>query len=176
LAPVVRDGGGFEAIYGEHFGFVWRCLRGLGVQEASLDDAAQDVFVIVHRKLCDFRGDSTLRTWLYGIVRNVAMNQRRSVYRRGPTEELGPDVPAHGPRPDEHAQDREAADFVRGFLERTSQKKRELFVLAILEQMSIPEVAEALSIPLNTAYTRLRDVRSEFRKAMQQVRQEGGAS
>lgn len=170
MAPVVRDGTGFEAIYGEHFGFVSRCLRGLGVMEANLDDAVQDVFMIVHRRLPEFRGDSMLRTWLYGIVRNVAANHRRAARRVTSVQALDArieeELETTESGPDERAQIRQAADFVHAFLESISEKKRELFVLAVLEQMSIPEVAEALGIPLNTAYTRLRLVRGDFRAAM----------
>lgn len=166
MAPVVRDGAGFEAIYGEHFAFVWRCLRGLGVPEAALDDAAQDVFVIVHRRLSEFRGDSTLRTWLYAIVRNVASNARRSLRRKGELAELPNDAVATSGDPLQNAQDQQAARFVQSFLERIGDKKRELFVLAVLEQMSVPEVAEALGVPLNTAYTRLRAVRADFQAAL----------
>ena len=166
MAPVVRDGTGFEAIYSEHFAFVWRCLRGLGVAEAVLDDAAQDVFVIVHRRLAEFRGDSTMRTWLYGIVRNVASNARRSQGRKGELLPTPHDVIATTGDPQQRAQDQEAARFVQSFLEGVDAKKRELFVLAVLEQMSIPEVAEALGVPLNTAYTRLRSVRLDFQAAL----------
>ena len=169
MAPVVRDGTGFEAIYSEHFAFVWRCLRGLGVPEAALDDAAQDVFVIVHRRLPEFRGDSTLRTWLYGIVRNVASNTRRAHRRKGDHEELPHDAAATTGDPHQRAQDQEAARFVQSFLAGVGEKKRELFVLAVLEQLSVPEAAEALGIPLNTAYTRLRVVRMEFQAALAQA-------
>ena len=168
MAPVVRDGTGFEAIYSEHFAFVWRCLRGLGVPEAGLDDAAQDVFVIVHRRLSEFRGESTLRTWLYAIVRNVASNARRSQRRKGELAELPVDAAASSGDPLQSAQDQQAARFVQSFLEAVGDKKRELFVLAVLEQLSVPEVAEALGIPLNTAYTRLRAVRQDFQAALAQ--------
>ena len=67
----------FERVYAEHFDFVWRCLQGLGVSASLLDDAAQDVFVVVHRRLPGYEGRSSLRTWLYGVVRNVAFKQRR---------------------------------------------------------------------------------------------------
>jgi RNA polymerase sigma-70 factor, ECF subfamily len=168
LAPVVHDGTGFEAIYSEHFAFVWRCLRGLGVAESALDDAAQDVFVIVHRRLAEFRGESTMRTWLYGIVRNVASNARRSHRRKGDHDELPHDAAATSGDPLKRAQDEQAARFVQSFLARVGEKKRELFVLAVLEQVSVPEAAEALGIPLNTAYTRLRAVRAEFQAALAQ--------
>jgi len=160
----------FKTIYTTYFGFVWRCLQGYGVPTAALDDAAQDVFVIVHRRLGDFRGDSTLRTWLYSIVRNVAANRRRSEKRRGSLAALKEDVPCSDSGPIEYVQQREAVDFVRCFLAKIDDKKRDVFILALLEGMTIPEVAETLNIPLNTAYTRLRSVRLEFRRALQNRR------
>jgi RNA polymerase sigma-70 factor (ECF subfamily) len=157
---------GFAAIYKDYFPFVWRCLRALGVAGAALDDAAQEVFVVVHRRLPEFRGESSLRTWLYAIVRNIAANQRRGAQRGALQAELDPQLPSRAPDPCEHAQDREAADFVQGFLATLDDKKRDVFVLALLEQLAVPEVAETLGIPLNTAYTRLRSVRIELRRAL----------
>jgi len=58
----------FETVYQHHFDFVWRSLRRLGVQEGTIDDAAQDVFVIAHQRLSTFRGDSSVKTWLFGIA------------------------------------------------------------------------------------------------------------
>lgn len=157
----------FDQIYVQEFPFVWRCLRGLGVRDSELDDAAQDVFVTVHRRLSTFRGESTIRSWLFGIVRNVAFKHRRRLARKPTTAQvLAPEPPHLGPSPLERAQSNEAAAFVRTFLEQLNEKKREVFVLAVLEETNIPEVALALSIPLNTAYTRLRSVRSDFQKAL----------
>lgn len=158
----------FDALYTAHFNFVWRCLRGLGVAETMLDDAAQDVFVVVHRRLPEFRGEASITTWLYAIVRHVAANQRRSTSRKGMPAELDPALPCASAGPAELAQDAEAARFVTAFLGRLDQQKRELFVLAVLEELPIPEVAEVLAIPLNTAYTRLRRVRAEFRRALEE--------
>ena len=158
----------FESAYADLFPFVWRCLRGLGVPDAGLDDAAQEVFIVVHRRLAEFRGTSTLRTWVYGIVRNIASNQRRALRRRGATAALDERLPSLAATPIEAAQDAEAAAFVQLFLESLEPKKRDVFLLALMEEMSIPEVAEALSIPLNTAYTRLRLVRADFQRALAQ--------
>ena len=157
----------FDDIYNRNFDFVWRCLRGLGVPAAALDDAAQDVFLVVHRQLAGFRGQSSPRTWLFGIARNVAANHRRRARRKqAPLQPLG-EEPAHAaPGPHEHAEDAEAATFVADFLGGLDRKKRDLFILAVLEEMTMPEVAAALSIPLNTAYTRLRRVRAAFEKAL----------
>ena len=73
---------------------------------------------------------------------------------------------AHGPGPDEHAQDREAAAFVQAFVATLDEDKRALFFLALLEEIPIPEVAATLGIPLNTAYTRVRRLRLEFQQAL----------
>jgi RNA polymerase sigma-70 factor (ECF subfamily) len=157
----------FDEVYAEHFAFVWRCLRSLGVPLGALDDAAQDVFVIVHRQLAGFRGESSLQTWLFGITRKVAFNHRRGVDRKQtPLEPLGDEHVQSGPTPIEHAQDREAATFVEGFMGTLDDERRELFLLAVLEEMAIPEVAAALEIPLNTAYTRLRRLRADFQRAL----------
>jgi RNA polymerase sigma-70 factor, ECF subfamily len=173
LALAATDGGSretqplvFEAIYAEHFSFVWRCLRALGVPTPLLDDAAQEVFLGVHRGLATFRGDSAVRTWLYGIVRNVAHKQRRTLARRG-TSALETEPVAASMGPAEQAQDAQAAAFVRHFLVSLDEKKRDVFLLAMLEELSIPEVAQIVGAPLNTIYTRLRSARAEFRAALE---------
>jgi RNA polymerase sigma-70 factor (ECF subfamily) len=156
----------FEVLYAAHFGFVWRCLRGLGVAQGMLDDAAQEVFVVVHRRLPDFRGESALRSWLYGIVRNVASNQRRSERRRPLFASLDEqDEPSTG-GPHETLEELEATRFVQHFLQLLGEKQREIFVLILLEGLSVPEAAEALAVPLNTAYSRLRAVRLAFQRAL----------
>lgn len=155
----------FDTVYAELFPFVWRCLRGLGVPDGSLDDACQDVFLVVHRRLREFSGKASVRTWLYGIVRKVASNQRRTSQRKGQGAPLDDELPSVAPSPHDRAEEAEVAAFVRAFLDDLEPKRREVFLLALLEGMSIPEVATALSIPVNTAYTRVRLVRTEFEKA-----------
>ena len=156
-----------DAAYSAYFPFVWRCLRGLGVPPTALRDAAQDVFLVVHRRMQDFRGSSSFRTWLYGIVRKVASNHRRSVRRRDQrTASLDESLPSDAAGPNEQAQEAEAARFVQDFVRGLDDKKRDVFVLVMLEELAVPEVAEVLGIPLNTAYTRLRSVRLEFRAAL----------
>ena len=156
----------FEALYAEYFGFVWRCLRALGVPDRGLDDAAQEVFIVVHRGLSGFRGDSQLRTWLYGIVRHVAYKQARRVRRKDRAEPIDDQIRSPEPTPGQCAEEAQAAEFVQRFALGLPEKKRELFMLALVEQFSIPEVVEMTGVPLNTAYTRLRAVRAEFRAAL----------
>jgi RNA polymerase sigma-70 factor (ECF subfamily) len=160
----------FRAFYAEHFAFVWRCVGALGVPSASQDDAAQEVFVVVHRRLPEFRGESSVRTWLYGIVRNVASNVRRSQRRKGGLSELQGDELSTQPDPHRNLETREAADFVQRFIDGLDEAKRDLFVLAVIEQLAMPEVAPILGVPLNTAYTRLRALRIELQSALAQYR------
>ena len=61
-------------LYDRHAAMVFRSLRALGVHEANLDDAVQDVFLVVHRRLADFEGRSAITTWLYGIAMNLVRN------------------------------------------------------------------------------------------------------
>ena len=162
----------FRALYDAYFPFAWRCLRGLGVKEAHLDDAAQEVFVIVHRRLPEFRGDSSVRTWVYAIVRGVAANQRRVQHRKSGHAPLDAKMADAGPGPERSYQQQQQARFVERFAAGLSEERRDVFVLAMLDQLTIPEVAETLGIPLNTAYTRLRAVRLEFQKALKLQRDE----
>src|SRR5262245_57895223 len=62
----------FARVYDDHFAFVWRTLRLLGVAEPALEDAAQDVFATVSNKLAEFSGRSSLRTWVFAIVQRTA--------------------------------------------------------------------------------------------------------
>jgi RNA polymerase sigma-70 factor (ECF subfamily) len=163
----VGEPASFEEVYAAYFPFVWRCLRTLGIPSEGRDDAAQDVFVVVHRRMGGFRGQSSLKTWLYGIVRNVASNHRRTIHRKGAPATPSGDEAAHpAAGPVERAQDAEAAAFVESFLATLGPSHRDVFVLGVIEEMSGPEVAAALSIPLNTAYTRLRAARADFERAL----------
>lgn len=156
----------FEELYDRYFDFVWRSLRRLGVRDASLDDAAQDVFVVVHEKLAGFEGRSSLKTWLFGITLRVAASHRRNARRRDASEL--PDALADGSELGPHEQTArvEAARLLHALLDALPDDRRAVFVMIELEQLSAPDVAEALGVPLNTVYSRLRKARSEFEAAL----------
>ena len=67
----------FDEVYTAHVGFVWRVLRGLGVAPEQLEDAAQDVFMFVHRRLSTFVGSAAIKTWLFSFSRRIAWRYRR---------------------------------------------------------------------------------------------------
>ena len=70
-----------ESIHESHADFVWCSLQRLGVRPPDLEDALQEVFVVVHRKLPSFDRSSRLSTWLFGISMRVASGYRRKAYR-----------------------------------------------------------------------------------------------
>jgi len=157
----------FGWIYAENLELVWRALRGLGVGEASVEDAVQDVFLVVHRRMGSFEARSSFRTWLYGIVLHVARNHRRREQRKGgcASLEAGPEIADMAPGPHEEATAAEAMRRLATLLDGLDEAKREAFVLAELEQMSAPEIAEALGINVNTVYSRLRAARQAVETA-----------
>lgn len=162
----------FADVYREHVGFVWRSVRGLGVKYGAVDDVAQEIFVVVARRLPEFAGRSSVRTWLSGIILNVVRHHRRSIQRKSPHEmasegAVDPQtIPANAPTPYEAVVHAEETALLERILDELDDEKREVLVLAELEEMSVPEIAEALDIKLNTAYSRLRLARQAFEQAL----------
>ena len=152
----------FDEVYAQHFAFVWRVLRTFGVAEAGLEDAAQDVFVVVHRRLPEFEGRAQITTWLFAIARRVAQAHRRKDGRTDPLEE-DPVGTADTFAAFSRAQ---AAATVMAILDTMDEDKRIVFALVELEQLSVPEVSRMLDINLNTAYSRLRLARHAFELAV----------
>lgn len=182
----------FQQVYEAHFHYIWRCLRGLGVSEHALDDAAHDVFLVVQRKLPSFDGsEARVTTWLYEIALRVgrryrcqtAKDARRSVSLLPELDEAGAELePAPACHSELYASQRGHAALVdsaqgdpgreleqserlalaRRALDALDALKREVFVLGCVEQRSAPEIAELTGVPLNTVYSRLRAARQAF--------------
>jgi RNA polymerase sigma-70 factor (ECF subfamily) len=138
----------FEEIYRAHFAFVWRSLRRLGVREEDAADTAQEVFIVVHRKLPEFAGRSKVTTWLYGVCFRVASGGR-----------------GRAADPATIAERNEGFAMLERVLDRIPDEQRAVFCLFELEGMTGEEIAEALEIPLGTAYSRLRLARVAFSAA-----------
>jgi RNA polymerase sigma-70 factor, ECF subfamily len=167
---------GFDAVYDACFEFAWRTARRLGVDESSVEDVVQEVFFVVHRKLPEFEGRSALRTWVYSIVLHVVRHHRRSLRRKdGP---LAPLTEAHlADLPDGRSAGLLAAAETRDDVRRLDQllralddEKREVFVLAHLEEMTAPEIADILGENVNTVYSRLRAAKEQFEAALDRQR------
>lgn len=158
----------FEVVYEEHFRFVWRALRRLGVREADVADAVQDVFIVVHRKLDEFEGRAKLTTWLYGICFRVAHDRRRlAEARRARTDDTELDD-----HPDERVdvageiERRQGLAMLEAILDELPLEQRAVFTLFELDGMKGEEIAEMLEIPIGTAHSRLRLARHSFRDAI----------
>ncbi len=164
----------FAALYSEHFAFVWRNLRRLGVPEAGLRDAAQDVFLVVHRRLTEFEGRGTIQAWLYSILRRVAADHRR----RGRRKDLIDQEQSEGladrsdPGPEDQAARGEALQLLLKLLGELDEDKRDILVLVDLEGMTVPQAAQAVSCNLNTAYSRLRAARQQMQEGLERHRAE----
>lgn len=162
----------FAEVYDAHVDLVWRALRRFGVAESALEDATQDVFLVVHRRLAAFEGRSSIQTWLYGIAVGVARNHRRTRRRRPehPTEGVEDELVSGGASPEHTAADAEALRVLDELLGELDPDKREVFVLAELEEQTAPEIGAALGLNVNTVYTRLRAARAAFEQALAKYR------
>jgi RNA polymerase sigma-70 factor, ECF subfamily len=161
----------FDAVYAAHVAFVWRIVRTFGVPEALLEDAVQDVFVVVHRRLPAWEGRAAITTWLFAIARRVASVHRRRADKRTrelPMEQIDEacEARAAGADPFADLSRAQAAATVLAILERIDEDKRIVFALVELEQLPVPEVARMLELNLNTAYSRLRLARAAFEAAV----------
>ncbi|MEM7159925.1 MAG: RNA polymerase sigma factor [Myxococcota bacterium] len=160
------------ALYEEHFSFVWRSLIRLGLSSSSAEDVAQDVFLVVRRRLPDYDPAFPMRAWLFGISRRVAKDHRRSAQRAARRLEALPPVEPP-PDPESRASAREAADLVNGFLEQLDEGARALFVLCELEDLSGTEASAALGLNRNTLYSQRRKLRVRFEKYVRRAQRQG---
>lgn len=158
----------FKRVYDEHVAFMYRAARHLGVAPSAIEDVLQEVFIVVHRRLGEFEGRSTMKTWMYGILLHVVRNHRRSLRRRG--VEAAPatlDLAATSAAgPHESAETAEAMRTLEALLGELDDARREVFVLAELEQLTVPEIAELVGDKPNTIYGRLRNARQQFETAL----------
>jgi RNA polymerase sigma-70 factor (ECF subfamily) len=158
----------FRAVYEEHFRFVWRTLRGLGVREADATDAAQEVFVVVHRRLAEFEARSKFTTWLFGICQRVARDRWRAARSRPELTHWPEDHDPPDPDADiaYHAERREAVLMLEAILDEIPEEQRIVFVLFELEELPGEQISEMLGIPVPTVHSRLRLARERFRQVV----------
>ena len=153
---------GLRELYQAEFARICRLMRRLGVPDKDLEDAVQDVFMVVHRRWEDLDPDRPAKAWLSGIAVRVASQWRRkaSVRHEAALEDAEPASPAPGA--DAVLEARRARARVLGALDVLPEDQRMVFVLHELDGCSMPEIAAALGIPVNTAYSRLRLGRERF--------------
>ncbi len=160
----------FSALYRDYFDFVWSCARRQGVGIEAIDDLVQEVFIVIHGRLSTLEHPAALRSWIYGIVRRTVSTYHRSRRARGgsraaPVIEGQTHEPSQ-PTPLDLAEHNDQVKLLGSLLDELDPPKREVFVLAELEEMTVPEIAELVGVPVNTAYSRLRAARQAFEEAL----------
>jgi RNA polymerase sigma-70 factor, ECF subfamily len=169
----------FEQIFASEFDYVFHTLRRLGVRSAELPDVTHDVFVAVYRKLGDYDPDRPIRPWLFGFSFRIAKDHRalarhgrevRSDPRHGHGEVEAEELPDSTPDAEVSLDRKRSRDLVLLALDEMELEKRALVVMHDLDGLGVPAIAELLEIPLNTAYSRLRLARDQFRATLLRLR------
>ena len=162
----------FRDVYLEHFDFVWKELRRLGVRESDAQDLTQKVFMVVYLKLAAFENRSSIRTWLFRVCLNAASDYRRSApIRLEVATELAEIEALSGPQADarEDADSRRRVATAEAILNKLPEAQRLVFVLFELEGMSGGEIAELLGISVGTVRSRLRLARELFTREVRRL-------
>lgn len=159
----------FRALYDAELGYVLHTLRRLNIPDRALEDVAHDVFCVVHRRLADFDTTRPLKPWLFGICFRVAHDvKRKASNREVPTDNVGVDTPVDtdSGKTERYMRHAEARRWVWAAVRSLSEEQQAVFILHDLDETPMPEVALALDVPLNTAYSRLRLARVAVEKSL----------
>jgi RNA polymerase sigma-70 factor (ECF subfamily) len=157
-------------LFREHHDFVWRSVRRLGLPDAHVDDAVQEVFLVAFRRLTDFEGRSSLRTWLFGIALRVVKDHKRKAMRADRRIAALP-APIPGPDLEETLARTRAVRLLDDLLGQLDEPQRTVFVMAEVEGMTAPEISSLLDVKLNTVYSRLRLARCKFQSLLARYRE-----
>jgi len=152
------------SLYRRYHQRVWRTLACFGVPEPALEDALQDVFIVVHRRLGDPDAYRSVTGWIYAVARRVAMHHRRAHARhlRRVESAARQPLPEAPSGPEQHVADQQALVLLREFLRTLDEPQAAVFVLCEIEGLSAPEVAEIVKAKVATVYSRLRLARQRF--------------
>ena len=160
-----------DRIVRDYSAMVQGALRQLGVEPSQLEDASQEVFLVLARRFAEYDAERSLASWLWGIARGVASTQRRSNRRRTRlSSSFAAQPAAESTTPDDIIARGQARDMLRAFLDSLDEDKCAVFVLSEIEGCSGPEIAARLDANLNTVYARLRAARRRFDDAVEQRR------
>jgi len=160
----------FEEVYDAEWSQVWKLLQRLGVPAEDVPDLTQEVFVLAFRAWdrCDFA--RPIQPWLFGIAYRVMLGFRRLARHRLEVASDNVAAPELGVSGEEAVAQGERRQLFLAALEGMNVYRRAILVLHEIEGYSAPEIAETLSEPLNTVYSRLRTARQEFAEALRQLR------
>jgi RNA polymerase sigma-70 factor (ECF subfamily) len=157
--------------YQDQFDYLMRTLQRLGVQSFDLEDVAHEVFLVLRRTWHEYDLQRPLRPYLFGIAFRMAASHRRRYWRETPVEVI--DAPDNGGGPHEHLEARRARALILAALQHIPLPRRTVLVMYDLDEIPLKQVASTLSIPLFTAYSRLRKARRELESAIKRLQVAG---
>lgn len=155
----------------EHFSFVWRSLRRFGLSEADADDAAQQVFLVLDRKLSEITPGRE-RAFLFGAAAKIASRARRTIARRreNPEEPRAHELHDSAPCQEDVLAQRRASHLLNEILESMPEDVRAVFILYELEQLTMAEISDVLGARPGTVASRLRRARELFEKGIARLK------
>jgi RNA polymerase sigma-70 factor (ECF subfamily) len=150
----------FEALVLKYQDRIYRLIQRMVGSSEAVDDLAQEVFIRAYRSIGDFKGESSLYTWLYKIALNLCRNHYRTRGRRPVHEELDENdgatgLEAGGGSPEDEVFRREFWQQLRRGLDALPDEQREAVVFCDLEGMSYEEMAEVMGVPIGTVRSRI---------------------
>lgn len=161
-----------EQLVREHFRFIWRLLRRLGLPQSDADDAAQQVFIIAHTKLHQI-APGRERAFLYGCALRRAAKWRDARARQARSSSLdepgGRDLVSPVRSPEDLLDRAEARSVLDAVLDQMEEPLRTVFVLYEIEQLNSAEIAQLLDVPRGTVASRLRRAREEFEQRVKRL-------
>jgi RNA polymerase sigma-70 factor (ECF subfamily) len=164
----------FEEIFDRELGYVWHALRRLGVPGRDLEDLTQHVFLQVHGQLAKYDAARPLRPWLFAFALNAASNYRALKRHRVELAVVPPDLSDGRPGAEEQLILKQELQLAELALSEVALERRGVLMLHEIEGHAMPEIAEVLGIPLNTAYSRLRLARQDYERAARRLRAQRG--
>lgn len=159
----------FGAIFDEHFGYVWNTLRHLGIRRSDLEDMAHEVFLRVHAHRQQYDPGRPIRPWLFGFAYRIAADYRRLARNRLEMSGLPVEPADAAPPADERLERCERTKLLHHALGVMDLERRAVLILHYVEGVPVGDIARALGIPLNTAYSRLRLAREELSRVVQTI-------
>ncbi len=164
---------GFETTFRERYPLVCRLVRGFGVDPAMVEDAAQEVFIVLYRRR-DELGTELPTALLYGVARRVSANVRRKEHRRKDGARLDDHrLVAVGSSAEERLELRSRAAVVGAAVDGLDDGKRCAFVMVEIEGMSVKDFAAEFGLNVNTAHARLRAARLAVERAVARAQAAG---
>ncbi len=162
-----------RAIIDRHYDFVWRTVRHFGVDDASAEDAVQQVLCVVARRLAQIAPGAEM-AFLFSSAVRVASEARRAARRRPMTDVTDIDaIEVAMPSPEELLDQRSARDVLAAVIEAMPTDLRAVFVLFEIEELTLSQIAHLVGIPVGTAASRLRRARDAFHAIVRRMQAKG---